>query len=166
TVAAGQMSAAQAVQELIHIQRSYSVRNRMMFVCSGLTSGFFALMFAGGMMEFLLAFLCGVTVYLLSIRLRRMDMFLVMHSLLGGLICALFALIGRALFHTSLEAVIAGSLMPLLPGLAMTSAVRDTMRGDLLSGVTRGVEALLVAGLLATGVAIMLRVGLSLGGVA
>jgi len=43
--------------------------------------------------------------------------------------------------------------MPLLPGLAMTNAVRDTIRGDLISGLARSAEALISAILLSAGVA-------------
>jgi uncharacterized membrane protein YjjP (DUF1212 family) len=54
------------------------------------------------------------------------------------------------------EAVISGAIMPLLPGLAITNAVRDTMRGDLVAGMARTTEALLSAVLLAAGVAVAL----------
>ena len=40
---------------------------------------------------------------------------------------------------------IIGAIMLLVPGLAITNAIRDTMSGDLLSGVTRASEAFLVA---------------------
>ena len=41
--------------------------------------------------------------------------------------------------------------MLLIPGLAMTNAVRDTMVGSPISGVMRLIEALLWAGALAMG---------------
>jgi uncharacterized membrane protein YjjP (DUF1212 family) len=41
--------------------------------------------------------------------------------------------------------------MPLLPGLAMTNAVQDTMRGDNISGVSHFSSAVLTAGLVAGG---------------
>ena len=54
--------------------------------------------------------------------------------------------------------------MPLLPGLAMTNAIRDTMRGDLVSGVARGAEALLVAVALGTGAGLVLKAAMLLRG--
>ena len=55
--------------------------------------------------------------------------------------------------------------MPLLSGLLMTTAMRDTMYGDLISGVTRAVEALLLAGAVALGVYVGLTVVSMMGGV-
>ena len=41
--------------------------------------------------------------------------------------------------------------MPLVPGLAMTNAVQDSMRGDLLSGLSHGMQAILTACMVAGG---------------
>ena len=41
--------------------------------------------------------------------------------------------------------------MPMLPGLAMTNAVQDTMRGDMVSGITSATSALLTASMIAAG---------------
>ena len=49
------------------------------------------------------------------------------------------------------EAAIAGAVMPLVPGLAMTNAVQDAVRGDMLSGMSHGMQALLTACLIAGG---------------
>ena len=57
-----------------------------------------------------------------------------------------------------------GAVLPLLPGLAMTVAIRDTMRGDLVSGVARIAEALLVAACVAVGVGAVLGLWLKIGG--
>jgi len=39
----------------------------------------------------------------------------------------------------------------MLPGLAMTNAVQDTMRGDIVSGLSHGISALLTAAMVAGG---------------
>ena len=46
---------------------------------------------------------------------------------------------------------IIGSIMLLVPGLAITNALRDTISGDLLAGLTRATEAFLVAISIAVG---------------
>ena len=53
-------------------------------------------------------------------------------------------------------AIIIGAIMPLLPGLAITNAIRDTVNGDLVSGVARAAEALLKAVAIAAGVGAVL----------
>jgi uncharacterized membrane protein YjjP (DUF1212 family) len=39
----------------------------------------------------------------------------------------------------------------MLPGLTMTNAVQDMMRGDMVSGLSHGMQALLTAALVAGG---------------
>ena len=41
--------------------------------------------------------------------------------------------------------------MPLVPGLAMTNAVQDALRGDMVSALSHGLQALLTACLIAGG---------------
>ena len=52
--------------------------------------------------------------------------------------------------------IIIGAIMPLLPGLAITNAIRDTVNGDLVSGVARTADALLKAVAIAAGVGAVL----------
>ncbi|RGS77256.1 hypothetical protein DWX73_10775 [Coprococcus sp. AF21-14LB] len=52
----------------------------------------------------------------------------------------------------NLEAVIIGAIMPLVPGVAITNAVRDTLQGDYVSGCARILEAFLKAAAIAIGV--------------
>ena len=63
-----------------------------------------------------------------------------------------------------IEPIIAGSIMPLLPGVALTNAIRDTLQGDYVSGTARLVEAFVTAASLAVGIAAGLAVGNALFG--
>ena len=49
------------------------------------------------------------------------------------------------------DKILIGDIMLLIPGLAMTNAVRDTMVGSPISGAMRLIETLLWAGALAMG---------------
>lgn len=126
-------------------------------VATALSAGFFTALFGGGPLEFFIAVLCGATVQGIGLLLNREDSFHFIISLFGGAICALYgATLAYFVPSVNLDAVIVGSIMPLLPGLAMTNAIRDTMRGDLVSGVARAAEALLIATALAAGVGVVL----------
>ena len=61
----------------------------------------------------------------------------------------------------NLDQTIIGSIMLLVPGLAITNAIRDTIAGDLLSGLTRAAEAFLVAISIAVGSGAVLSFWLS-----
>lgn len=60
--------------------------------------------------------------------------------------------------------IIVGGIMVLVPGLAMVSAIRDGLAGDLVSATARILEAGLTAAGVAAGVALPLYLYLSLGG--
>ena len=53
-----------------------------------------------------------------------------------------------------LDALIGGSLMPLLPGVAITNAIRDTLQGDYVSGGARAIEAFVTAAATAAGIGV------------
>lgn len=59
----------------------------------------------------------------------------------------------------SLDAVVIASIMPLVPGVAITNAVFDTLHGDYLSGTARMLEAFVTAAAVAMGIGIGLGVG-------
>lgn len=66
------------------------------------------------------------------------------------------------LFHPG--TIIVGGIMVLVPGMAMTSAIRDGIAGDVVSAVSRMLEALLTAAAVAAGVALPLNFYLAMGG--
>lgn len=126
---------------------------------SGLAGASFSLLFGGDVGTFTVAFLIGMLAQMVQPLFSHIEMSAFFGNFAGGLITAVLAE-GIALFvpYGSVNATIIGSIMPWLSGLSMTNAVRDTMYGDLISGVTRAVEGLLMAAFTALGV----YVGLSL----
>lgn len=62
------------------------------------------------------------------------------------------------------DAVIISSLMPYLPGVALTKSARDLMSGDLIAGISRIFEATLIALALASGLGSIVMIWISFGG--
>lgn len=132
---------------------------------AALSSGFFAAMFGGGVFEFIVAALCGVCIQTATQAFKREDHFRLLISLIGGGVASLVALtLCAVMARGNATAIISGAIMPILPGLAMTNAIRDTMRGDLVSGVARGAEAVLVAVAIAAGAGVVMGAYLMMGG--
>lgn len=92
----------------------------------------------------------GVVVYASS-RLR-LNGFCV--NALGAFACGITALLLNrfALPQINRDIVIVSSIMPLVPGVIFTTAVRDTLNGDYSSGAARMLEAVVVALAVAAGV--------------
>ena len=54
------------------------------------------------------------------------------------------------------QSVITGTLMLLVPGIAITNSLRDIIGGDFISGLSRMIEAILIAASIAIGVGVMM----------
>ena len=133
---------------------------------AGVSSGAFAVMFGGGAVDGCVSFVVAAVVHLLSAWLKKQRITGFMLTMIGGFFTALMPMVFHGLTAVgSTFAMIAGALMPLVPGVAMTNAVQDTLRGDLLAGVAHCAQAILTATLMAVGA--LLGVGLFqlLGGV-
>lgn len=152
-VAAGGISPREALSRLKEIESWEDTRGRaFMPWAAGLSSFCFAFMFGGGFVEGAVAFSCAAATQGLIRLIKKYSMYYIVASLVGSAICTLLPLLFARLTGLGLvDAMVAGALMHLLPGLAMTNAVQDTMRGDMLSGVTHAARALLICALVAGG---------------
>lgn len=165
-ISKGRLELDDALEKLekIEVQGSLSVAKTA--AIGGLSAGCFAAMFGGGPVEFVIALLSGVAAQLATASFGKLDSYQFFISIIGGMVTALIAISSTALLgFGDYNLIILGGIMPLLPGLAMTNAIRDTIRGDLISGTARGVEAVIVAASVAAGVGIIITCFISLGGV-
>lgn len=140
---------------------------RWICLATALSSGFFSLMFRGGFFEFLIACLTGLVVACIQFYLRKKNIinyFILFNvSFFIGIMVTLTSLFAPGFLNS--EAIVIGCIMSLVPGVAFTNAIRDTIGDELLSGISRGVEALFIAISIAAGVSIPMAIGLSLGGI-
>ena len=149
----GEMSAEEAACALRRITQMPGPSLRTEVLAWGLAAGSFSLLFGGGAGTFAAACLIGMLVQLVQPLFSRMEMGVLFGNFFGGLLTAMLAEAAGVLVpYGDVNAAIIGGIMPLLSGLLMTNAVRDTMYGDLISGPTRALEALLLATFTALGV--------------
>lgn len=132
---------------------------------AALVSSFFALIFQGTIKDFFCAFFAGACSYVLSVFLDKLDINLFIR---GFCCCAAATFIALGLFSaglgSNLNSIIIGSIMIFLPGVALTNAVRDTLAGDMLSGASKGIEAVIIAVSIASGVGVAIKIWTILGG--
>lgn len=156
-----------AHQEVIEIDKKGELYPRFLyFMAAGISSGAFALLFNANFVEAGVAFLAGILIHGLRTLTSRWGLTRLTVSFTGGVIAALVGVGAQALLKgvQSADSVIIGAIMILVPGVAITNSIRDVIHEDLLSGVARGAEAILVAIAIAAGVALVLGTWLHLGG--
>ena len=121
-------------------------------------AGFFTLFFGGSWADGLCAGGCGVAIGLTLMLMDRLGANLLIKTMAGGGVSALLALGLCSLgLGGSVDLITIGGLMILVPGVSLTNAVRDVMVGDMVSGLSKLAEAVLI------GIAIALGTGLALG---
>ncbi len=126
---------------------------------------FFAMLFRGGLAECLISALCGFITGALVFKLKKISIYGFAVSFAGGAVSAALTLLSSAIIPSiRTDLVISSVIMPLLSGLALTNAIRDTIFGDLVSGTARLAEALVTAVAVAFGAGVVLIVFSLLGG--
>lgn len=137
----------------------------MVIFFSALGAGSFSVLFGGTFKDVFAAFLIGLIIKSLTIKWADIGINLFFNNSICSGIAALLAIILFKLgIADQLNQTIIGSIMLLVPGLAITNAIRDTISGDLLSGIIRGAEAFLIAIAIAVGTGFVLSVWMTLFG--
>lgn len=122
-----------------------------------LSAAFFSLLFGAGWFDFAMAAVCGAMARLLGLFFSEDSISSTMYALLAGALSAVITKASIMLFGMGNQtAILIGAIMPMLPGLAFTNAIRDTVNGDLVSGVARTADALLKAVAISAGVGAVL----------
>lgn len=144
-------------------QKPYPIYIRLL--AAALVTSCFCFIFGGSLIDSCVTFFAGSTCYLLSCFLGKYDI----NFFIRGFCCcaaaafiALFASV--SISGTSYEHMISGVIMLFVPGVAITNSIRDFLSGDMLSGIARMTEAILIAVSLAAGVGVVLKVFGTIGG--
>ncbi len=141
------------------------ISNPMLLVAAAASGAGFTGMFGGSVVDMLISGVTAGLVEALAHLLERLNLKDMMSTLLGSLCSALLPML--FFYFTGIgavEPIVAGALMPLLPGLAMTNAVQDALRGDMVSGLSHGLSAVLTAVLVAGGALVAAAIMSMMGG--
>ena len=127
-------------------------------LAAAVLSGALMIVFTGNIIDSWAGFIAGGIGYgAFSYLLRKFKMqYLgdVCSSLIIGLLAVIFVKLHWA---NNINDIIIGAVMPLVPGVPLTNAARDLVSGNLISGPTRGIEAILTAVSIGSAIVIVLH---------
>ncbi len=154
-------------KELIKISNGPRYSNLITLICSSLAAGCFAILFGGNIKDFFAASFIGAFIKIVTIAFQKLNINEFFVNSFCGALCSILAMIFLKLnLCSNLDKTIIGAIMLLVPGLTITNAIRDTISGDLLSGITKALEAFLIAVSIAVGTGAILSIFInSLGGI-
>jgi uncharacterized membrane protein YjjP (DUF1212 family) len=115
--------------------------------------------FGGSMPAGLVAALFGAMICLMQMRLERTEINTVARNLLVSfLVGVAVGLLTAAIPALHMDKILIGDSMLLIPGLAMTNAVRNVLLGNTISGMVRLADTLLWAGAIAGGFMVAMHI--------
>ena len=155
----GRYPAIEAVEKRlkeISAMPTYSLWTKVL--ASGVGSGFFCVLAGGGVAECAGAFIAGLLLFIYVLKVSA-HMSKIVGNIIGGMLVVLISLACRGAWSSlNLSAMISGTIMPLVPGVAFTNGIRDIANGDYISGIVRMLDAILVFLCIAIGVGVMFTI--------
>lgn len=121
-------------------------------------AAFFCLLFGGNFKDFISSFILSIIVLTILFQIEKYKLTFFINNLLSAFLISSLAYLATLIgIGDNIDKIIIGSIMYLVPGVAITNAIRDTMSGDSLSGLSKGLEAVFSALAIAAGVGIVLN---------
>lgn len=145
--------------DYLNVKSAKKTNPYLLGLFSSLSSAAFTLLYNGTPKDMIFSFFAAVITNISLKFFKKTTGHTFLSALFGSLAMAAISRITCMIFtDVSLEAVIIGGILPMLPGIAMTNAIRDTINGDLVSGSSKTIEALLQAVGIAFGVSVVLAI--------
>lgn len=147
----------QAYAQLTKLRRKELYSWQLRLLCYSVTAVLALFLFGGSRYDVLPALMCGLVYPCMPMRWKDRASFQMILFFVFGVVVAVIAVLSAWLCEMVRPvAVITASALSLYPGAALVNAIRDTMYGDLVSGVARFAEAFFKFGMLAAGTAAVL----------
>lgn len=153
---AGEIKLSEVRPEILAAKGKKVYPKWVLGVSNMFAAGGFAVFFGGTLIDGLVAAVIGILMmafsYLLPKYINKMISILV-SATFGGLLAVFSSKLGLC---ENLDMVMIGTVMLLIPGVAISNAIRDMLGGEAISGALELLQALLLALMIAAGYAIAL----------
>lgn len=163
---AGHIAVSEAMSILKNIDAQKNYPYFLILITAGIGCGIFSVLLGGGIHDFIVTFIATIVAVYLNDKITVFSKTVFLGNFIAGffvgIITVIFFHIG---FVKNLDMIIVGAVLSLVPGVAFTSGIRDFILGDLLSGIARTCEAVLVAVAIAFGIGSVLFGYSLLGGI-
>lgn len=128
-------------------------------IACAIGAGCFSYLFGGSAFDAIAAVFAGFMLQLFWIGMSKYPLGKIVTNIIGAAIVALVSFILFSLgVGDNLDKIIIGGIIPLVPGMALTTSIRDFANADYLSGTIRLMDTLLIGSSIAIGIALMLKI--------
>lgn len=153
----------EALEKIKEIKKRPYFSFPIMLLAASFNAYVYSILFGGNAVDGLIAFVISTVIYSLKAYISRYGFFEFLQLFLSGIIAGAMTLGFKMGIDTlNVDKVIVGAIMVFVPGVAITSGIKDALNGDILSSFGKIGEGVLTACALGAGVGIMLVLGSSL----
>jgi uncharacterized membrane protein YjjP (DUF1212 family) len=159
-ISAGNVNLEEAKARLAVIEKMPQKRGRFRVFAAGVGSGCFCYLLQANTLESMIAVLIGCLLYIFVLFSEKHRLSKIITNIVGGGFITVMTLLAIQLpwpFSVSIDKIIIGSILPLVPGVAFINSIRDIANSDFISGIVRILDALLVFVYISIGVGFVLR---------
>lgn len=154
------LSASQIKQRLDEINGCKKCPLWLEFICYAVIAGAFAIFFGGNLTEAAIAFCVGAIMRFGAYLSEKVISNKIFNKFFCTVITTALAYLAVSLgWIPSVDNVIIGNIMTLIPGIGFTNAIRDLFVGDSIAGLLRSIEAVLIALAIAAGYFLVAMLG-------
>ena len=152
-ICSGKYTLDEVKRELVRIDALHSEPSPLIIGATALGSGAFSLLYGGAFADALVALLAGFILGLFSELVAKKHLTKITKNITGAALVTAICLIFHHLgIGANMNAMIAGSIIPLIPGVSFVNGIRDIAHSDYISGVVRLMDSLFVFICIAIGV--------------
>ncbi len=153
------MSIDKGIQKLRKINKVNNYGKWTKILSGSLACAFFSLLFGGTFLDFISSYLVSLIVLISVNGIDKYKMTFFINNFIGAALASILSILATKIgIGKNMDIIIIASIMSLVPGVAITNALRDTISGDFISGLSRGMEAIFSALAIAFGVGIVLNI--------
>ena len=147
------MSIADAKEAVNRISETRVFPLCLVVLFGGIAASMFLMMFNGSVKDLPITIFAGALGVLVTEWIQRYTKIKFFTEILAAFLIALFAVLYvRFGYGVNVDTIIIASVMPLVPGVPITNALRELIRGHFLAGSMKGIEAGLTAIAIGAGV--------------
>ena len=162
---AGNINISEAMDYLHKIDNHKEYSYRFLLFATGIGCGIFAVLVGGKFGDFVAAFFAAYIAVFISDKIMMRSRTVFTGNFVASMFVGVISIISFEIkLVDNLDNIIVGAALSLVPGVAFTAGIRDFISGDLISGIARIGEAILVAIAIAFGVGSILMLYSILGG--
>lgn len=155
-IADGKLSLEEALAQLEALKKArLTFPGWIQIIAAALVSGCFTIMFGGIWLDFIPTLITGGIGFCIMLTVYRFVEIRFVADFVASFVIGVFAILFiQTGLGVEMDKIIIGAVMPLVPGLPITNAIRDLLAGHLIAGVSKGVEASLTAVAIGAGIAV------------